>query len=428
MRIRLSFIVILVFLLAACGPAATPEPTETPAAPEPTETPAQVQEGEAETSGPPTDFQGVDYTTTDSGLQVAITDEGDGEQPETGDVVSVHYTGMLDDGTIFDSSRNRGEPFRFPLGRGRVIPGWDEGVSLLREGGTAKLIIPPDLAYGEAGSGGVIPPDATLYFDVELVGISAGGPDEPETVDDADYEETESGLQYYVLTEGDGEQPESGQPVSVHFTAWLDDGTRIDSSIDAGEPVTFILGSEQVFPGWNEAVMEMQVGGEWQVILPPDLALGEEGAGEVIPPNSTLVMQLELLEILPSGPEEPTEVEADEYTETDSGVRYVDLEEGSGDAVADGDAVVVHYTGWLEDGTRFDTSYGRGEPFTVVVGAGQVIPGWEEGLTGMTVGSVRQIVIPPDQAYGEEGAGDVIPPGATLTFEVELLEITQPQN
>jgi FKBP-type peptidyl-prolyl cis-trans isomerase FkpA len=64
----------------------------------------------------------------------------------------------------------------------------------------------------------------------------------------------------------------------------------------------------------------------------------------------------------------------------------------------------------------------------VVVGAGQVIPGWEEGLTGMTVGSVRQIVIPPDQAYGEQGAGDVIPPGATLTFEVELLEITQPQN
>jgi peptidylprolyl isomerase len=139
LRIRLSFIVILVFLLSACGPAATPEPTETPAAPEPTETPAQVQEGEAETSGPPTDFQGVDYTTTDSGLQVAITEEGDGEQPETGDVVSVHYTGMLDDGTIFDSSRNRGEPFRFPLGRGRVIPGWDEGVSLLREGGTVPF-------------------------------------------------------------------------------------------------------------------------------------------------------------------------------------------------------------------------------------------------------------------------------------------------
>ena len=110
-------------------------------------------------------------TETPSGLMYTIQKEGNGDKAKASDVVKVHYTGKLVDGTVFDSSVERGTPIEFPLGVGRVIPGWDEGIALLSVGGKAQLIIPPHLAYGERGAGGVIPPNATLIFDVELVEI-----------------------------------------------------------------------------------------------------------------------------------------------------------------------------------------------------------------------------------------------------------------
>lgn len=425
MRKQVILFILLVVLLAACGPATTESPDTEATVPAATTAATTVAEL-GTPAGPPAAFEGLDYTTTDSGLQIAITKEGTGAEAEPGKVVSVHYTGMLADGTVFDSSRTRGEPIRFPLGQGRVIPGWDEAIDMLSEGAQASLIIPPELGYGAQGSGGTIPPNATLYFQVELIEVADGGPDEPLDIDASDYEETDSGLQYYEIEEGDGASPEAGDPVRINYTAWLEDGTRIDSSLDAGEPLTFELGSEQVFAGWNEAVSMMQVGDEWQVIIPSDLALGEEGAGDVIPPDSNLLMQLQLLDVLPAAPESPTEVDEDAYTTTDSGLRYVDLEEGEGPEVAQGDAVSVHYTGWLEDGTRFDSSYNHGEPLNLVAGAGQVIPGWDEGLLGMKPGGRRQLVIPPELAYGEQGAGNgLIPSNATLIFEVELQEASE---
>lgn len=109
--------------------------------------------------------------TTDSGLQYEDLVEGTGAMPQKGQRVTVHYTGTLEDGTQFDSSRDRGRPFSFTIGVGQVIKGWDEGVSSMRVGGRRKLIIPPELGYGARGAGGVIPPNATLIFDVELLRI-----------------------------------------------------------------------------------------------------------------------------------------------------------------------------------------------------------------------------------------------------------------
>jgi peptidyl-prolyl cis-trans isomerase A (cyclophilin A) len=110
-------------------------------------------------------------TTTESGLAYFMIKEGEGEQATAGKTVSVHYTGKLVDGTKFDSSHDRNAPIDFPLGEGRVIPGWDEGIALLKVGGKATFIIPPHLAYGARGAGGVIPPNATLIFEVELMDI-----------------------------------------------------------------------------------------------------------------------------------------------------------------------------------------------------------------------------------------------------------------
>ncbi len=109
--------------------------------------------------------------TTDSGLQYVDITEGTGAMPQSGQRVTVHYTGTLEDGTKFDSSRDRGRPFTFQIGVGQVIKGWDEGVSTMRVGGQRKLVIPAELGYGSRGAGGVIPPNATLIFDVELLRI-----------------------------------------------------------------------------------------------------------------------------------------------------------------------------------------------------------------------------------------------------------------
>ena len=110
-------------------------------------------------------------TVTESGLAYFMIKEGNGLKAESGKTVSVHYTGKLIDGTKFDSSYDRNQPIEFPLGQGRVIPGWDEGIALLKVGGKATFIIPPNLAYGERGAGGMIPPNAVLIFEVELMDV-----------------------------------------------------------------------------------------------------------------------------------------------------------------------------------------------------------------------------------------------------------------
>jgi len=110
-------------------------------------------------------------TTTASGLQYWDIVVGTGATATPGNMVRVHYTGFLTSGEKFDSSRDRGEPFAFPLGAGQVIKGWDEGVAGMKVGGQRQLRIPPALGYGAAGAGGVIPPNATLIFDVELLGV-----------------------------------------------------------------------------------------------------------------------------------------------------------------------------------------------------------------------------------------------------------------
>jgi len=108
---------------------------------------------------------------------------------------------------------------------------------------------------------------------------------------------------------------------------------------------------------------------------------------------------------------------------TSSGLKYVDQMIGSGDVAAAGKTVSVHYTGWLENGKKFDSSVDRGQPFSFPLGAGRVIKGWDEGVQGMKVGGKRKLIIPANLGYGSRGAGGVIPPNATLIFDVELLGV-----
>lgn len=134
-------------------------------------TPAPIQVQENKTLIASKTMSENNVVTTPSGLKYIELKEGTGATPKTGQTVEVHYTGTLENGTKFDSSRDRNQPFKFKLGVGQVIKGWDEGLSTMKVGGRRQLIIPPELGYGARGAGGVIPPNATLNFDVELLGV-----------------------------------------------------------------------------------------------------------------------------------------------------------------------------------------------------------------------------------------------------------------
>lgn len=110
---------------------------------------------------------------------------------------------------------------------------------------------------------------------------------------------------------------------------------------------------------------------------------------------------------------------------TKSGVEYEVLKEGTGPAAKPGDLVTVHYTGWLENGKKFDSSHDRKEPFSYYFSTGEVIPGWDDGIATMKAGGKSKFTIPPELAYGSRGAGDVIPPNATLVFEIELISVKE---
>ncbi len=425
----ISAVLVSVFILSACSSSSTAE--ETPQAspmteaiepaPEGTPTPESALSVFTTTDIPPTPepitLDGA--TTTDSGLQFLEITKGSGRSPEDGDLISMLFTGSLPDGTVFTNSSASETPISAVFGREQLLPGWEEGLAMMEAGGIAKMVLPPELAFGEEGFG-MIPPNSQIILEVELLTVEV--PPQPSAVADDDFVSTDSGLQYADLTEGKGDAAELESIVSTHFTIWVqgDEEHEFVFSSEDGDPVAFIVGGGTVFPGWEEGVLSMKQGGKRQLVIPPDLALGEAG-GNGIPPNATVVMEIELVEV--REPAKMTEVDEEDYTTTESGLKYYDLVEGDGDMPETGQTVVVHYTGWLEDGTQFDSSLNRGTPFTFTLGQGSVIAGWDEGVATMKVGGKRQLVIPSDLAYGDQGSGGTIPPGATLIFEVELLDI-----
>ena len=230
---------------------------------------------------------------------------------------------------------------------------------------------------------------------------------------------TDSGLKYEVIQMGMGEKPLATDKVEVHYHGTLEYGTVFDSSVERGETITFPL--NRVIKGWTEGLQLIPVGSKFKFIIPPELAYGSRPVGS-IPANSTLIFEVELFNVEKPFVDKDFNLPAEEKS-LDSGLRYLDHILGTGEAAVAGKEVVVHYSGYLADGTKFDSSHDRGAPFTFVLAQGRVIKGWDEGVAGMKKGGKRTLIIPPDLGYGERGAGGVIPPNATLMFEVELLDI-----
>jgi peptidylprolyl isomerase len=424
-------IILSVMVLTACQPSnIEPSSTVIPtiasnqgsagATLPPGETNASSPGAAATLSPTPTLYVLPGATTSATGLQYLEESAGSGETPKSGEIIAIHYIASLPDGTELANTYTQNQPLSTIWGGKRLLPGWEEGVGMMKPGGKAKFVLPANLAFGEQGSGSV-PPNSQIIMEVELLSVEPA-PIPAEVAADQ-LTKTPSGLQYYDIEQGQGAEATKNSTVSTNYTMWVktDQGnTYIDQSPD-GLPLNFVIGKgDTVFPGWEEGITGMQVGGKRLLVIPPDLALGSQDNG-VIPANSTLVMEIELTDV--KEPQVATQVDEKDFTTTPSGLKYYDLKTGTGESPKTGQTVSVHYTGWLADGTQFDSSVDRGQPFSLVLGEGSVIPGWEEGLATMKVGGKRQLVIPPALGYGDQGAGGLIPPGATLVFEVELLDI-----
>ena len=228
----------------------------------------------------------------------------------------------------------------------------------------------------------------------------------------------ETKLQVKDMVVGTGREAKTGDTVLVEYIGWLNGKDRsqfFDRSASHDEPFEFILGKGQAIEGFDKGLVGMKVGGQRELIIPSELAYGEKGAlNGKIPPNAALRFEVELVEVSTTLP--PTSVKK---------LKVEDLILGIGTAAKTGDTLSVHYTGWLENGAKFDSSHDSGQPIEFVLGEGKVIAGWELGLMGMRVGGKRKLTIPPELGYGAKGAFNYVPHNAALIFEVELLSVKQ---
>lgn len=359
---------------------------------------------------------------TASGLEYTITTKGNGKKAQAGDKVKVHYTGKLLNDTVFDSSVKRGQPYEFKLGAGQVIKGWDEAIQLLQVGDKATLKIPANLAYGDR-SNGMIPANSTLIFDVELMDVVEGV--KQWVTKSKDTIKTASGLKYIIIQKNDaGAKIEKGNKVKFHFSGYFKDGKLFESTHDKGQPIEIKAGAGQLLPGWDEGLLLLKKGEKAKLFIPYTLGCGEEGRPPLIPGKSDLVFDIEIIDV--TVPVKPAAYNVAGLTpvKTASGLEYYVVNKSTNPLqAAAGKTVKVHYTGYLADGSIFDSSIERGEPIEFPLGQGYVIPGWEEGIALMNVGDKLRLVIPYYLAYGEQGRPPVIPAKADLTFDVELIEV-----
>ena len=246
-----------------------------------------------------------------------------------------------------------------------------------------------------------------------------------------------SGVKYSEVKVGTGAEAKNGDLVEIHFKGWmikdssdlfsdwsLDSTKKADLIADSyamNQPMKFVLGTDSFIKGSEEGMVGMKAGGQRTIIIPSNCAYGPEGMGP-IPPNTSIRVLVELVSAKEAVSAKMWDVDSTLFKTTASGLKYAIINEGEGELVAKEKQVTVHYSGFLLDGTKFDSSVERDEPFTFVAGVGQVIPGWDEGVQLMKKGSKARFIIPSNLAYGDRDLGK-IPPNSALIFDVELLDI-----
>ncbi len=253
----------------------------------------------------------INIKPTETGLYFENVTTGIGPLAKDGDLVTVNFAIKLLNGTEIFSSKSSGEPVVFELGKPFDTEGMNEAVRMMKAGGSAHLIMPSNLAFGERGRAKIIPPFSPLICDVDLLKIQ----NQAQFNHDKSSEEvsiikqyvsdnnitakpTISGLYYIEQLKGTGVKAKAGDKVKVWYTGKLFDGTVFDASSNRNEAFQFTLGEGRVIKGWDEGIAMMNVGGKATLIIPSNLAYGERGSGQRIPPFSPLIFEVELQDIV----------------------------------------------------------------------------------------------------------------------------------
>ena len=318
---------------------------------------------------------------------------------QMGDFVRYHYNGTFEDGKKFDSSYDRSTLVAIVVGVGRLITGMDRGLMGMCVNERRRLIVPPHLGYGSIGVAGLIPPDATLYFDVVLLDV---------------WNKADTVQSTILLRPPYCPRMVQNSDFVRHYNGTLLDGTAFDNSYSRGGTYDTYIGSGWLIKGMDQGLLGMCPGEKRKIIIPPFLAYGEKGYGTVIPPQASLVFYVLLLDV--HNPKDTVQLET------------LELPQGCVRRAVAGDFMRYHYNGSLMDGTLFDSSYSRNHTYNTYVGQGYIIPGMDQGLQGACIGERRRITVPPHLAYGENGTGDKIPGSAVLIFDVHVIDFHNPSD
>ena len=383
---------------------------------------AQADTSKAASSKPAADTAKSTATTKD--LKVAVPAPTDSATIAGNIAATADSIARYKDKWLYASSYD-GEPLEFTLGMGQVIEGWEKGILGMKVGEVRYLTVPAIMAYGDRSLEN-IPPNSDLYFEVELVHADPPmEPDKfPQSVDALKWREISKGLKAYDEKQGTGKPTVPGATLKTHYTGWLLSGRKFGSSKDMGKPLEVVLGNGKLIKGWEQGLDGMREGGVRWLRVAPAMGYGAT-AYSMIPSNSTLIFRVELVESeVDSAVIEKMDFFPDTTTLTlekgSEGLRYAIVKPGEGEPARPGSTVRVHYTGWLTNGHKFDSSRDRDQEFSFPLGGGRVIRGWELGVAGMLPGEKRILIVPPGLGYGARAAGP-IPGGSTLIFAVEYL-------
>jgi len=413
------------------------------------------------------------FKKTDDGLYYKFHVKGDDTTTlKTGMVLTLSMKYTVNDSVLFNSGTIP-EPFMLPLSEPTYKGDIYAALAMMKPGDSATFITSADSFFLKTIR---LPqlPDSTykgkdVIFDVKM--ISAKTQEQMEKEKQAelavlkDQEDTKlkayltknnitaaplpSGLYFSETKKGSGQKPKVGDISRFHFKVSDVEGKVYFSSYDQGEPLRWENGKEFDNAGATEALTLMSKGSKANAIVPSALAFGDKGRGQMVAPYTTLVYELELLDFMSKAQfekEQEAEKKKAEDTKakakqeemgllqkyikdnnitakpTASGLYYIEKTKGTGASPVAGKTVKVHYTGTLLNGTKFDSSFDRKQPYEFVLGQGQVIKGWDEGIALMKKGGKARLVVPSSLGYGENGRMPTIPPSATLVFEVELID------
>lgn len=420
-------------------------------------------------------FSGFKKTKTGVYYKIYTSDNQDTTKIRKGSIVTIGLKYGLKDSTLFDS-KDVPQPIMLPVMEPQYEGDFYDCLTMLNKGDSATFILKAGPLFTKTFGQPSVPEFCTdesdIYFDVKVHNVQTQEEIDRETAvrnmqleqeemtkleeyiktNNIKVQPTATGIYFLETKKGNGKSPVKDGYVTANYTVHLLGGDQLFSTIERGEPLDFKFGSQFENEGFMEVIGMMKEGGKANAIIPSAMAFGAKGAGQVVPPFSTLYYDIELVKVMSNEEfeakqakkqEEKKAANAKKEAEESSllqkylkdhnitptqtlpnGLIYVETQAGTGPKPLDGKKVKVQYTGKLLDGTKFDSSLDRGEPFEFTLGRKQVIEGWDSGIALMNVGGKATLIIPSKIGYKDRGQGS-IPPYSTLVFDVELIEAEQ---